>query len=235
MKCSGEAHSGENNPMCGMIGEKSPTFGQIPWTKGKTAKTDEKIAELGRKISSTQKQQFVDGIRSNHGANNPNFGKTPDQRTPEQFERYSKAAAQRVKDGHVGPWKSKKGKYFSAKYNKNIYYKSSYEQRLFKCFDDDITVVSWVYEPLFIIYKNKDTGRDCRYCVDFLIEYSNGIKKLIEAKGAHLLLDNNTIAKKQAAEEYCKQNNMTYEIWTNKEITDYESMLAIVCSEVVSE
>lgn len=44
-----------------------------PWTKGKTVQTDLKIAELGRKISRTQKDQFSKGMRSNKEDKNPNW------------------------------------------------------------------------------------------------------------------------------------------------------------------
>lgn len=47
--------------------------GYQPWSKGKTVKTEPKVAELGRKISKAQKEQFASGVRSNKGANNPNW------------------------------------------------------------------------------------------------------------------------------------------------------------------
>lgn len=65
------AKSGVNHHFYGKTFEMPENY--VPWTKGKTAATDEKLANLGKKISKTQKDQFVKGIRSNKGENNPNW------------------------------------------------------------------------------------------------------------------------------------------------------------------
>jgi hypothetical protein len=65
------AKSGENHHFYGKHPEMPQ--GYEPWTKGKTAKDDPEIADLGRKISFTQKEQFKLGIRSNVGSRNPNW------------------------------------------------------------------------------------------------------------------------------------------------------------------
>jgi hypothetical protein len=227
-ECFAEWHSGENNYFTGKPGH---FLGKKAWNNGLTTETSEKLVALGEKVSATQRQQFIDGKRSNKGENNPNYGKTPDQRTPEQHERYSKAAIKRVKDGFVKPGFAKTGVYCSSKTTLTINYKSSYEERTSICFDKDLYIKTWLYEPFYIMYLNEETGRNCRYLIDFLIEFIDGTKKIIETKAEYMVNTNEVKYKKQAAEAYCKHNNMIYEIWTAKEISEYEQKLGITSME----
>src|SRR3990167_10377702 len=64
------ANSGEFNVMFGKTGGDSPSFGRKAWNNGLTKETDERLKNLGNKISKTQKEQFKKGKRSNKGKNN---------------------------------------------------------------------------------------------------------------------------------------------------------------------
>lgn len=213
------ANSGENNYFygkpCSRIGP--------PWTKGKTAKTNLKIEALGKKISATQKRQFDLGLRSNRGKNNPNYGKTREDRTPEQLENYSKAAAKRILDGKTGYGKNHKtGKYCSSISGKVMRYKSSYEERAMKIFDkcENVGIVTdYDYEPIVIKY---DTGR--RYIPDFLVRTKDGSQYLIEVKPQFLFdIDEIVKLKCSAAENYCLENNMVFLKWTGQTLSIMES------------
>lgn len=71
--------TGEFNHFYGKEGTRK---GIHPWTFGLTKETDSRLAEMGKKISTTTKQQFEDGSRSNKGENNPNWKLPEDRKTP---------------------------------------------------------------------------------------------------------------------------------------------------------
>lgn len=88
-KCSSLYQSGEEHIN---YGKEGPTKGLKPWTYGLTKESDERIAELGAKISKTQKEQFASGVRSNAMENNPNWkngqGVTPLHQAIRQMSKY---------------------------------------------------------------------------------------------------------------------------------------------------
>lgn len=55
------AHSGKNNSMFGVKGVNHPTFGQIPWTTGLTAKTDPRVKAMAEKMSQIISAKIVSG------------------------------------------------------------------------------------------------------------------------------------------------------------------------------
>lgn len=217
------AKSGENHHFYG----KHPQMpeGYEPWIKGKTAMTDIRVAEMAKKVSATHKQQFADGVRTNKGTNNPNYGKTPDTRTQEQKEKYSKAAVKRMME--LSSTKHKKyirGWHISTKTGKMLY-KSSLEKRLMVCFDADPTIISYTYEPFAIKYES---GK--RYIPDFLTTSSDGKQHLVESKGAQFLSGRSTEQKTEAAITFCKENGYDYQLLTAQEIKKYETSLGILFS-----
>jgi hypothetical protein len=88
-KCSSLYQSGEEHIN---YGKEGPTKGMKPWTYGLTKENDERIVELGAKISKIQKEQFASGIRSNAKENNPNWknghGITPLHHSIRQMKEY---------------------------------------------------------------------------------------------------------------------------------------------------
>lgn len=204
------------------FGKSSPAKGMIPWSKGLTADTDTRIAELGKKISIILKKQFNSGERTMEGINNPNYGKTISDRTPEQLENYSKAAIKRITDNKVSYNKnSKTGFYFSTKMNKEIKYRSSYEKRFISLLDKDISIKQFEYEPFSIQYN---IGK--RYLPDFKIEYINGTIELIEVKPLFKLEDETVKLKAQAAMLFCQEKGWNYRFVTLADIEKYEQNLS---------
>jgi hypothetical protein len=209
------------------FGKEGPTKGMKPWTYGLTKETDNRIEELSKKVSATHKQQFEDGIRNNSGENNPNHinKRKQQQRTPEQFERYSSAAIKRL-ETYSGPkYSFEKGKYFSIKEQKEFPFRSSYEKRMMICLDSDPDVVSFQYEPFSIMYDFQDLRR--RYLIDFSVEYKTE-KALIECKSNYMLNDEVNLAKYKAAKEFADKNQMKYMVFVLKDIENYEKVLGLI-------
>lgn len=219
-KCSSPYQPGKEHSRYGMPGS---TTGMKPWTFGLTKETDARIAAIAKKVSETHKEQFASGVRSNRKEHNPNWGKTVSNRTPEQLENYSKGAIKRIQaNPDIGSNKyTLRGKYISEKTGKTMGYRSSYELRLMKCFDADNEVLDYVYEGFSI---KLGTGK--RYLPDFVINYKDGSKKMIEAKG--WIKDPAVFELKcKTATSYCNSNNILYEVWKLPEIKAYEQRLGI--------
>jgi hypothetical protein len=136
--------------------------------------------------------------KANTGINNPNFGRCRSERPSEHY--------------HNG------GYYYSEKNKKQIYYRSMYELMAYRRLEEIQEVTSYEIEPFSIRYIRNE-GYEGNYTPDILVHYSNGHKKVIEVKPARLLQLWNNPAKLKALSEYVnEQNNMSFEIWTEREI-----------------
>lgn len=190
------------------------------WMKGSSTESDPRIAEMGKKISATSKQQFASGERSHYGENNPNFGYTPADRTPEQLDRYSKAAVARLVGGSLNHGKSqwKTGWFKTKKHPKacSFYYRSSYELAAMEKLEQDPTVLSWESETITLEYQFQGATR--RYLPDLLISYSCGKRVLVEIKPEKMVDLPINAAKAKAAIQYCQEKDLVYEVWTEKQI-----------------
>lgn len=169
------SNKGENN---GMFGKHGPFFGKKSWNNGLTAKTDERIKNLGEKISHLAKEQFKSGERSNKGEKNPMFGHTPDMLTVEQRSNYSKAAIKRVLDGVSGYNTGHlTGIYNGLKTKTPVRFKSSWELAAMMWWDKSDEILSYSYEPDVICL---DDGR--RAIPDFFVNFINGDSLYYEIK-----------------------------------------------------
>ena len=65
---------------------------------------------------------------------------------------------------------------------------------------------------------NPEDGFLHKYIPDILVAYDDGRKQIIEIKAEWQLNDEINKAKFNVAKEYCEDNNMTFSIWTQKEI-----------------
>lgn len=118
-----------------------------------------------------------------------------------------------------------------------IRYMSSYELETHKFFDNNERVLRWSSEEIAIPYLKPTDGRVHKYYPDYWVEYVNKdgviVQEIIEVKPAsqtraprannkHRLYEQLTLAvnmaKWQAAQAFCKQNNMTFRIITEKSI-----------------
>jgi len=110
---------------------------------------------------------------------------------------------------------------------KEIIYRSSWEEKVFRKLEADPDVIFYDVEPFFIEYESL-SGARC-YIPDALITYRSGAKKLVEIKPSYFVDKPQNQAKFRAAKEYCKTRDIIFEVWTEKEIDNYLSKEAIRC------
>lgn len=165
--------------------------------------------ESYRKISETQKRQFATGERKHSW-----IGRKHTEITREKI---SVSASERIINGEKNAYVySKKGKHFSIKLNREIHFRSSYEEIAFKFLDKDNNVLTYLNEPFFIEYFFENATH--RYIPDILITYKTGIQKLIEIKPEWRLIEPKIIAKHNTAKSYCQEKGLIFEVWTEKDI-----------------
>lgn len=165
------------------------------------------------------------------GADNPAKSRVVQERMEKtSLERYgvrypiaADSVKQKIKEaclrryGTVSPASSAYivGKYDSKKAG-IIHYRSSYERKAYNILDADESVCFYSVESLSISYKLED--KELLYFPDILVSFFEPSKKLIEVKPKRLMFSPACVAKHSAAREYCKQNNITFEIWTEDEL-----------------
>ena len=119
--------------------------------------------------------------------------------------------------------------------NRTPMYRSSWEWAFMQFFDNHPGVIQWASEAIKVPYKNPLTGKNTIYVPDFLVVYQdkNGTKRaeVIEVKPkkettmeqagrsrqaqAKVVLNS---AKWEAANRYCRQNNLVFRIVTEDDI-----------------
>jgi len=120
----------------------------------------------------------------------------------------------------------------------DIVYRSSWEEKAMRFFDNNPNVLRWSSEPLAIQYVKPTDGKIHRYFPDFWIEVKNAngviIQELIEIKPEKetmlsksrskkgRLLENTTFAinaaKWTAASNWCKNHGIKFRILTEKDL-----------------
>lgn len=103
--------------------------------------------------------------------------------------------------------------------NGPINYRSGWELTVCKFLDDQDDVVSYSYEPFQIQYiANIRTGKKRNYTPDFFVLYLSGEQKLVEVKRSSQLTNRKVLKKEEVAQKWAKENNTTYQFWTEKMI-----------------
>lgn len=97
-----------------------------------------------------------------------------------------------------------------------VWCRSILEQLAVKKFENDINVVSFINEPMFIPYYFENINRN--YVPDFLVKFKDNTRKLIEIKPKFALKNQKVIAKHLAAVAYCNANNITFEVLTEEDL-----------------
>lgn len=118
----------------------------------------------------------------------------------------------------------------------NIVYRSGWELKLMKYFDEHTGVVWWQSEELVVPYYDITTNRPRRYFPDFLIHTSEKQTVMIEVKPStqtkppkkksritkgyinEVLTYGKNTSKWEAAEQYCKKRGWTFSIMTEDQI-----------------
>ena len=107
---------------------------------------------------------------------------------------------------------------YSTKMNKTINCRSSYEKRAIEMFDADSSVLSFTYEPEECIISYDHEGKSHLYFPDFMVEYVDGTRRLIEVKPENFTEKPINQSKFRAANEFCDEQNMLFEVYTEKEL-----------------
>ena len=112
--------------------------------------------------------------------------------------------------------RGKSGYYFSNKNNKELHYRSSYELVAYKLLEQISRVKYYEIEPFGIQYEYQKINRWT--IPDILITYIDGGKELVEVKPVFKLDIEKEQVKLQAMENYSKENDMKFSIWTEQEL-----------------
>ena len=93
-------------------------------------------------------------------------------------------------------------------------YDSDLERRMMVRLESDATVAKWQKRHGISIPWIDARGRRCNYRPDFIVEYTDGRKVLIEVKNPALFDSPAVLRKRSAAEEWCRKRGMNYELAT---------------------
>lgn len=111
-----------------------------------------------------------------------------------------------------GGFKWKRIPHQSAKMGTLINYRSTWEPLFAQLLDTDDNVAEWFYEPFRIPYVFGKKRKN--YIPDFLVVFADGNKLLVEVKPITLRETGKNAAKREAAIEYCRENELTYNEWS---------------------
>ena len=111
---------------------------------------------------------------------------------------------------------SKRGEFNNPKKSPYNYekYDSDLERRLMVRLETDQTVKKWMKRHGITITWIDGQKRMRRYVPDFLVEYTDNRKALIEVKDASRIDSDDVKRKRKAAELWCKKRGMEYSVMT---------------------
>jgi endogenous inhibitor of DNA gyrase (YacG/DUF329 family) len=183
---------------------------KISETKKRQYETGEVVHPfLGKNLTEEHKQKLSDiKIKEGKwkGENNPAYG----GQSKEIREKMSKTRAERIQSGEIhgrlmGTIVTTKGG--------TIKYRSNWEKNHIENLEKDEKVISYIFEPFVLEYTYDQTRN---YIPDILIFYKDGTKKLVEIKPSYFLDAEINKCKFSAAQKYCDEKGMTFEVWTEK-------------------
>src|SRR5438876_8437854 len=93
-------------------------------------------------------------------------------------------------------------------------FQSDMERRMMERLEADPVVRRWMKRHGITIPWIDGQKHQRRYCPDFLVEYIDGSKAVIEVKDPSRLDSDDVQRKRKAAEMWCKQRRMEYVIAT---------------------
>ncbi len=93
-------------------------------------------------------------------------------------------------------------------------YQSDLERKMMVRLESDPHVVKWMKRHGITIPWIDTQKHQRRYVPDFLVEYADGRKAIIEVKDPTKLDSDDVKRKRKAAEIWCRQRHMEYEIKT---------------------
>ncbi len=115
--------------------------------------------------------------------------------------------------------RAKRGIYVSFKCKEPIHYRSNWELEYAKYLDKNQDVISYSYEPYFILYVSNTKSKKIRkYYPDFELNMSDGSKLLVEIKPKNKLTSKINMKKFAAAIAMCNQAGITFRILTEVDL-----------------
>lgn len=112
------------------------------------------------------------------------------------------------------------GVHISSKTGQECHFRSGWEKTYCEYLDVEPTVKSYSYESVVICYiSNVSSGRHRKYFPDFLVEYVDGSKVLVEIKPSKRLNNRIVVKKLEAARVWCSEHGATLQIITEKELS----------------
>lgn len=93
-------------------------------------------------------------------------------------------------------------------------YDSGLELQMMRLLEADPAVAKWQKNHGISIPWIDENGRERKYRPDFLVEYTDGRKKIIEVKGADMMDSPSVLRKRSAAQEWCRRRGLEYELTT---------------------
>lgn len=166
---------------------------------------------LGKKHSDVSKAA-MSRWRSNYFKTNKHamLGK---KHTPEVCQKMSEARSRLIMKGGF-LWKGVH--FFSEKNNRQIFCRSSWEEKYFRDLETRSDVASYDSEPVAIPYMFEGSRK--LYHPDVVIRYTDGSCELQEIKPQYYVKFPINQAKFAAAEAYCKDLHMPFKVVTEKEL-----------------
>lgn len=93
-------------------------------------------------------------------------------------------------------------------------YDSDLERMMMEKLEADVEVAKWRKRHGISIPWIDTQGRKCSYRPDFLVEYTDGRKVLIEVKNPAMMDSPAVLRKGSAAQAWCRRRGMSYELAT---------------------
>ena len=93
-------------------------------------------------------------------------------------------------------------------------YDSDLERMMMVRLEKDPEVAKWQKRHGISIPWIDSHGRKCNYRPDFLVEYTDGRKVIVEVKNPAMMDSPAVLRKRSAAEEWCRRRAMKYELST---------------------
>ncbi len=85
--------------------------------------------------------------------------------------------------------------------------------------DAEPKVKSWEYETITIQYvSNKKTGKLRKYIPDFVVDYVDGHREVLEVKPSRRVQQAKVQKKLKAGEQYCGAHGLTFKVITEHEL-----------------
>jgi hypothetical protein len=111
---------------------------------------------------------------------------------------------------------SKHGEYWNAQKSPWNFerFQSDMERQMMVRLEADPHVLKWMKRHGITIPWIDGQKHQRRYCPDFLVEYEDGRKAIIEVKDPSRLDSNDLQRKRKAAEIWCRQRGMEYVVAT---------------------